>query len=264
MSSFFLLIVATVAFAFASLSSLQMYKLFVGPKSIGEKKEKRYLSLSSISLIASLVGLGILMPLLFPSIKQSRHDDPEVTIFLLEVLIEKSNELAQTDASYIQATIATLTSFILLLAIPPLMTNNPVPIPLQIRRLSTKPIGKYLSLIVVAGLALLPSPIISVLEDVTLVLVLVATYFLPALLHIILHHMRRPLSILVRTNPQSSEANVSSHDPDTQELLLRKERALQRRRSLRRIAWDLGVWFLLVPVGGGGIAWAVGRLAYVW
>ena len=75
----------------------------------------------------------------------------------------------------------------------------------------------------------------------------------------------RPLSILVRTNPQSSEGNVSSsHDPDTQELLLRKERALQRRRSLRRIAWDLGVWFLLVPVGGGGIVWAVGRLAYVW
>ncbi len=152
----------------------------------------------------------------------------------------------------------------LLLAIPPLMTSISIPIPTQIHRITKHPIGKYLALIVVAGLALLPSPVISVLEDVTLVLVLITTYFLPALLHIILHHMRRPLSILVSSNPRSSEANTSSLDPDTQELLLRKERALQRRRSLRRIAWDLGVWFLLVPVGGGGIVWTVGRLAYVW
>jgi len=238
--------ITTIAFAFASLSSLQMYNVLVGPKPIGDKKERRHLSLSSTSLIASLVGFGMLMPLLFPSIKRGKHDEPE------------------DDTSYIQAAVATLSSFILLLAIPPLMTNTSLPLPQQIRRITTRPIGKHLSLIVVAGLALLPSPAISVLEDITLLLVLISSYFLPALLHIILHHMRRPLSILVSASAQGPEANTSSHDADIHELLLRKERALQRRRSLRRIAWDLGVWFLLVPVGGGGLIWAVGRLTRAW
>ena len=43
------------------------------------------------------------------------------------------------------------------------------------------------------------------------------------------------------------------------ELLLRKERTLQRRRLGRRLVWDLGVWLVLLPVGGAGLAWAVGR-----
>lgn len=28
--------------------------------------------------------------------------------------------------------------------------------------------------------------------------------------------------------------------------------------------WDIAVWVLLVPVGGGGVAWAVGRVIGKW
>jgi len=28
--------------------------------------------------------------------------------------------------------------------------------------------------------------------------------------------------------------------------------------------WDVGVWVLLLPVGGGGVVWGVGRLAGKW
>ena len=54
------------------------------------------------------------------------------------------------------------------------------------------------------------------------------------------------------------------HDRDTEELLLRKERALQRRRLGRRVMWDIGVWILLVPVGGGGLIWSIGRISGHW
>ena len=107
--------------------------------------------------------------------------------------------------------------------------------------------------------------------------VLMSTYFLPALLHIILHNMRSPLSIIVqpqsttlRVHPDSDvdaeddEGGVYGRDRDTEELLLRKERALQRRRLGRRIMWDIGVWILLVPVGGGGFVWSIGRIAGHW
>lgn len=63
---------------------------------------------------------------------------------------------------------------------------------------------------------------------------------------------------------EDGDAGPSGHDRDTEELLLRKERSLQRRRFGRRIMWDIGVWILLVPVGGGGMVWAVGRLTRAW
>jgi hypothetical protein len=48
------------------------------------------------------------------------------------------------------------------------------------------------------------------------------------------------------------------------ELLVRKERALQKTRLMRRVAWDVAVWTMLLPVGGGGAVWAVGRLVGWW
>ncbi len=56
---------------------------------------------------------------------------------------------------------------------------------------------------------------------------------------------------------RSGEDSPSSHD----ELLQRKERALQRSQTRKRIIWDLGVWVLLLPIGGGGFIWAIGHLA---
>ena len=89
-----------------------------------------------------------------------------------------------------------------------------------------------------------------------------------ALLHIVFHYFRRPLSILVKNSPRTDGTSPHEEGPnvdrDTEELLLRKERSLQRRRLGRRILWDLGVWILLIPVGGGGLTWAIGREIGVW
>ncbi|THH05497.1 hypothetical protein EW145_g4752 [Phellinidium pouzarii] len=248
--------ITSVAFAFSSLSTLQLYSGMVGLYASGNKKEKRYLSISSISLSAAVVGTAMILPLLFPSVKT--HGDSEPT----------------EDASLVQALIATLTAFILLLAIPPLIATSP-PLP-ALRRATKRPLGKYVLLVLLFSLSLLPSLTEPVLEDIVVLLVLLSTYFLPALLHIILHNLRRPLSILVSPQSQpflrtasgseseSGGAESQSRDPDTEELLLRKERALQRRRFARRLAWDLGVWILLLPVGGGGMVWAIGRFVDAW
>lgn len=179
----------------------------------------------------------------------------------------------QEDSITLRALIATLTTFILLLAIPPLIATSP-----SIRFSSTihrRKLGRYALLILLFLLSLLPEAVEPVLEDTVVFLVLLSTYVLPALLHIILHNMRRPLSIIMdprqlmnssglSSDQEDGEAGPSGHDRDTEELLLRKERSLQRRRFGRRIMWDIGVWILLVPVGGGGMVWAVGRLTRAW
>lgn len=110
-----------------------------------------------------------------------------------------------------------------------------------------------------------------------------------AAIHIIMHNFRRPLSIVippsapVTPNPayardpsypgyvsNSYSAHLSVPSPTSagssrdDELLQRKERTLQRRRLTRRIVWDIGVWVLLLPVGGGGLVWAAGRIAGRW
>lgn len=102
-----------------------------------------------------------------------------------------------------------------------------------------------------------------------LVTVLLTLIFPIAFIHIVLHNLRRPLSIIippttpVLTSPSSAQA-VEGIDSRHDELLQRKERTLQRRRLGRRIVWDIGVWVLLVPVGGGGLVWAAGRLNGRW
>ncbi|GAW06483.1 hypothetical protein LENED_008413 [Lentinula edodes] len=42
------------------------------------------------------------------------------------------------------------------------------------------------------------------------------------------------------------------------------ELMLQRKQFGRRVIWDIGVWTLLLPVGGGGFVWAIGRIAGRW
>jgi hypothetical protein len=39
---------------------------------------------------------------------------------------------------------------------------------------------------------------------------------------------------------------------------------LQRAQFTRRVIWDVGVWVLLLPVGGGGVVWALGRVFGRW
>jgi len=244
--------ITSTAFAFSSLTTLQLYSGLVGHAASGNKKEKRYLSISSMSLASSLLATLLVLPLLFPQVKSDNHDQPS------------------DDSSVVQGLIATLTAFILVLAVPPLIaTSPPIYVPVVLRRRTNQPLGKFLLLIILFSASLLPAKVMPIIEDAMLILVLLNTYFLPALLHIVLHHLRRPLSIVIRQRSSrlSSDRPTSSsnaHDPDTEELLLRKERALQRRRVGRRILWDVGVWILLVPVGGGGLVWAIGRFASAW
>ncbi|KAG8961004.1 hypothetical protein FRC03_005889 [Tulasnella sp. 419] len=78
-------------------------------------------------------------------------------------------------------------------------------------------------------------------------------YVVPALLHITLHTLRPPLSIIL---PKDSAS--------TDDLLVRKERSLQKRRFGRRIWWDITVWALLAPIGLIGWTWWAGRVISVW
>lgn len=80
-----------------------------------------------------------------------------------------------------------------------------------------------------------------------------------------IHNFRRPLSIVIPpATPNPNAPRLEPSDSRHDELLQRKERTLQRRRLGRRLIWDVGVWVLLVPVGGGGVAWAAGRMAGRW
>ena len=83
-------------------------------------------------------------------------------------------------------------------------------------------------------------------------------------MHIVIHNFRRPLSIVMPGTPAPGHPGMNRSDSYNDELLQRKERTLQRRRLGRRLVWDFGVWVLLVPVGGGGLVWAVGRMAGKW
>ena len=94
---------------------------------------------------------------------------------------------------------------------------------------------------------------------------LLSTYFLPAFVHISTHFFKRPLTIVIPR--KSTQQHFSAPDlnsavddgaqgigsgsrqssPKTihDELLLRKERALQKKQFRKRIVWDIGVWTLL-------------------
>lgn len=94
-------------------------------------------------------------------------------------------------------------------------------------------------------------------------------YLHSALIHITVHHFKRPLSIVLPQGPSNGNGNGTpppqSHMADpADELLQRKERTLQRRRLGRRLAFDVLAWVVVLPVGGGGAAWAVGRLLGHW
>ncbi|KAG8998437.1 hypothetical protein FRB90_012303, partial [Tulasnella sp. 427] len=71
------------------------------------------------------------------------------------------------------------------------------------------------------------------------------SFLLPALLHVTVHTVRSPLSIIY---PASAAPTGSGMTESEEALLRKKERSLQRRRFIRRAGWDMAVWFLLLPV----------------
>ncbi|KAJ7021624.1 hypothetical protein C8F04DRAFT_1313716 [Mycena alexandri] len=172
--------------------------------------------------------------------------------------------------------IASLNALTLLLAIPSvLVTAPPLPIPARVRRATSAlpaPFSKHLPfLILAASLSLVPSRVARVLSDVLLACACAGTFFLPALVHITTHFFKRPLAIVMPAispptpNPNSNAERAGLPSPSAaDELLQRKERALQKRQFRKRVVWDVGVWTLLLPVGGGGFVWGAGRLAGKW
>lgn len=113
--------------------------------------------------------------------------------------------------------------------------------------------------------------IFTALTIALVLMVLAATYSVPALLHILTHTFKRPLAIVVP--PRTPLLQTPTADADggarlsprlgADELLLRKERALQQRQFRKRIGWDVGVWLLLGASAVGVIAIGAGLFG-VW
>ena len=106
------------------------------------------------------------------------------------------------------------------------------------------------------------SEISAVLTAILIVMALLSTYFLPALVHISTHLFKRPVTIVIPRKPKQQNSlapnltsaveddahgigSASSPTNAVRELLLRKERAMQKKQFRKRIMWDIGVWTLL-------------------
>ncbi|KZO96916.1 hypothetical protein CALVIDRAFT_104150 [Calocera viscosa TUFC12733] len=109
-----------------------------------------------------------------------------------------------------------------------------------------------------AALASLPEEwgLSAVVWDYTLSSLLYFGYVLPALVHLILHHLRAPLAILF----PSSAPMDSAHDA----LLLKKERSLQHKRETKRLLQDLLLFGVLLPGGLTVWGWSLGRFVRLW
>ncbi|OCH88672.1 hypothetical protein OBBRIDRAFT_734006 [Obba rivulosa] len=237
--------IPVIAFAFTTGSTIPLYASLKGDVQPELLKQKRSKSFKLLSLISVAFAFLLILPLVF---FQSPNHSPSPT-------------------STVRTMTAIFSAAALSLAIPSILITSPaLPVSFAMRRLTNFPISKTLVYVVTISLSLCPQPIFGILSDVLLVLAFLSTYMLPAFIHIILHNFRRPLSIIIPPSTPAIPRTASASESDSRydELLQRKERTLQRRRLVRRIVWDIGVWTLLVPVGGGGLVWAVGRIAGQW
>ncbi|KAJ7816932.1 hypothetical protein B0H14DRAFT_1390814 [Mycena olivaceomarginata] len=241
----------TTAFAFTSSSTLPLYaSLKAGCPPSGLSKSSVSRSFRTLSTISVAVAVSFTLPLIF----FTAHMDPVI--------------MQDPSPFRLQPVIAVLNALTLLLAIPSVLVTTPsLPISERIRRATSIPLSKYLTFTLVVALSLVPTRAARVLSDALLVCACAGTFFLPALIHITIHFFKRPLAIVVpppelplTPSPSADQALPSAAD----ELLQRKERALQRTQWRKRVVWDVGVWVLLLPVGGGGVVWGVGRLAGKW
>ncbi len=176
----------------------------------------------------------------------------------------------------------------LLLGVPALVLVTP-PIAFASLRSVKFNVSRVLITVLVLALGLIsPHPFLSADDDrpsflfsggsiftaltiVLVLMVLVATYFVPALLHILTHTFKRPLAIVVPPRTPLLQTPVADADGSARlsprsgadELLLRKERALQQRQFRKRIGWDVGVWLLLGSSAVGVVAIGAGLFG-VW
>ncbi|KAK0487612.1 hypothetical protein IW261DRAFT_1548553 [Armillaria novae-zelandiae] len=240
--------ITTIAFAFTSSTTLPLYaSLKAGIPSVTTAKRPISHSFMPLSLISVTIAALLTFPLMiFASLPGQLRTEEES---------ERS----------LDPYIISLNALTLLLAVPSILVTSPsLPIPERVRQSTNVPLSKLAIFALTAFLSLVPNIVFTVVSDVLLASCLSSTFILPAFLHIVIHYFKRPLSIIMPSTPgpnhRSGEVSPSSHD----ELLQRKERALQRSQTRKRIIWDLGVWVLLLPVGGGGFIWAIGHLTGKW
>ncbi|KAJ7128229.1 hypothetical protein C8R43DRAFT_1027477 [Mycena crocata] len=241
--------ITTTAFAFTSSYTLPLYaSLKAGSPPAALSKSSASRSFRTLSTMSVAVAVAFTLPLIF------------FTAHMNAVILQDPPPLS------LQPVIAVLNSLTLLLAIPSVLVTTPsLPIPERIRCATSVPISKYLTFALVTVLSLVPTRIARILSDILIACACASTYFLPALIHITTHFFKRPLSIIMPQMPATP--NPYAHGPlpsAADELLQRKERALQKRQFRKRVIWDIGVWVLLLPVGGGGFVWGAGRLASKW
>lgn len=247
--------ITIIAFAFTSSSTLPLYASLKGTtQPITTAKTSRTRSFNILSALSVSIAILLTFPLILFS---ANPNDPETLSSL-------------SPFSFI--TLPVLNAATLLLGIPSIIITTPsLPIPERIRRASTIPISKLLLYTLVVALALVPKWIASVLNDFLVISAISSTFFLPAVVHVTAHFFKRPLAIVMpqSTPPESAprdgswSGSRSPHSGRPDELLLRKERALQRRQFKKRIVWDVGVCGMCVG-GAAGLVWAVGRVARRW
>jgi len=193
--------------------------------------------------------------------------------------------------------IAFFSALTLLFGLPAVLVSTPT-VSIPGIRSSRINLSRILNILIVLGLTLIPpklyptpsepdvallaaSPFSGILIAILLAFTISSTYLVPSFIHIAVHWFKKPLSIVVPPRTPlvqtPSAATASFNQPPMfggeeagpsprgirDELLLRKERALQRRQLKRRIIWDLGSWLVLATttVGLGGL---VAGLAGAW
>jgi len=180
-----------------------------------------------------------------------------ITLVLPLCVFGPSSNETNTSEQGANALIAASSAANLLLTIPAILITIPTTFLPYAGRRTSPTISRVIIYVVTIAFSMLPRKATVVLGDLLLTLSLLSTYVLPALLHIIVHYFKRPLSIVIPTS-------VTRTGGEGDELLQRKERSLQRRRLGRRLVWDAISWVAVLLLGFGGSAWALGRVLGKW
>ncbi|KAI0763595.1 hypothetical protein BD413DRAFT_483917 [Trametes elegans] len=251
-----------VAFAFTTWWTVPLYASLKGTVQPMTPKPRRSRSFKLVSLLAVALAVAGIMPLAF----YDATTKPSVCISDSGAYMHSPLCPQFPPSQSLKTTVAVLNAATLLLSIPAILITTPaLPIPISIRHVTNFSVSKVLIYLITICLALLPASMERFGSDITLILAFLSTYTVPAFIHITIHNFRRPLTIVIPpTTPNPSAPRLETSESHNDELLQRKERTLQRRRLGRRLVWDVGVWVLLVPVGGGGLIWAIGRMAGKW
>ncbi|TFK27543.1 hypothetical protein FA15DRAFT_692376 [Coprinopsis marcescibilis] len=256
----------TIAFAFTTTSTLPIYaSLKSGVNPVSTAKTPRSRSFRILSLTSVFCAILLILPLVIfaakPNIPASGTtptlpDNP----ISLPVLPDATPEI-------VRVALAILSSTTLLLGVPQAALTVP-PIPLRVGR--TAAVSRTATSLSIVCLAVILSFIRSSfiehlftpLNILLIIITLTGTYFLPALLHISVHFFKRPMAIVIPRTPLLQTPSTSTAQPNLMggergvhdELLQRKERALQKKQFRKRILWDVGAWIQVFVYAAGVVA----------